>query len=234
MLFDVKSVFCSETLLGRRKKYVAWCRKRKQKPHWESYPSAAAVLAIRKASMRRWKAVSQPMHGHFRQSHPSPALKFTRSRASCNKSSIALLQGRRCLWRLKESGRLVYFLWPWNQFSEMVVTRKSRSSWISWMDERWPNVAMSKCAKGPSKPLWRWAEHGCLLSMASTTHHNYTPGTGSAYQTAHGSGIDWNDPNIQQPKQHSILWEDMVKNHIFSGGTLNPYQIHCALPQDSF
>ena len=98
----------------------------------------------------------------------------------------------------------------------MVVTWKSRSSWISWMDERWPNVAMSKCAKGPSKPLWRWAEHGCLLSMASTTHHNYTPGTGSAYQTAHGSGFDWNDPNIQRPKQHSRLWKDMVKKKFLS------------------
>lgn len=165
--------------------------------------------------MRRRKAVSQPMHGHFSQSYPSPALKFTRSRASCNKSSIALLQGRRCLdvWKSLDI-RLVYFLWPWSQFSEMVVTWKSRSSWISWMDERWLNVAMSKCAKGPSKPLWRWAEHGCLLSMA-TTHHNYTPGTGSAYQTEHGSGIDWNDPNIQQPKQHSRLSKDMVKNMFF-------------------
>ena len=33
-------------------KVVAWCTNRKQKRHWDSYPSAAAVLAIRKASMR--------------------------------------------------------------------------------------------------------------------------------------------------------------------------------------
>ncbi len=83
--------------------------------------------ARNKEGLYAWrKAVSQPMHGRFSQSQPSPALKFTTSRASCNKSSIALLQGRRCLWRWKRLDiRLVYFLWPWSQFSEWLLRWKA-------------------------------------------------------------------------------------------------------------